>query len=109
MADPPELLLANQTVGPLFGDVVAAAARRGSVTLLAGGGLPSSLPALRWQRGPAYRRTSAPLRLLTWGAFCLWLAWRLWWDGRRRRHAAGPLLVVSNPPLAPLQIGRAHV
>lgn len=102
MADPPELLLVNQTVGPLFGDVVAAAARRGSVTLLAGGGLPSSLPALRWQRGPAYRRTSAPLRLLTWGAFCLWLAWRLWWDGRGRRHAAGPLLVVSNPPLAPL-------
>jgi len=101
MADPPELLLVNQTVGPLFADVVAAAARRGAVTLMAGGRLPSSLrsslPVLRWQRGPAYRRTSAPVRLLTWGAFCLWLVWRLWRD-----PGGGPLLVVSNPPLAPL-------
>ena len=104
MADPPDLLLVNQTVGPLFADVVAAAARRGPVTLMAAGMLPPSLPPLRLLRGPAYRRTSVPLRLLTWAGFSLWLAWRLWHDGRRggRRATAGPLLVVSNPPLAPL-------
>ena len=61
MADLPELLLGNQTVGPLFADVGAAALRLGAGTLWAGGRfrprLRWSFPLLPWQHGPAHRTT----------------------------------------------------
>jgi len=77
------LLLVNQTIGPLFAGVVAAAQRRQPVQVF---------------QGLAYQRTPAAARLLTWACFSIQLAWHLLWRGRRYAQ----LLVVSNPPLAPL-------
>jgi len=77
------LLLVNQTIGPLFADVVDAARRRQPVVVF---------------RGLRYRRTPAALRLLTWAGFSFQLAWHLLWHGRRYQR----LLLVSNPPFAPL-------
>ena len=77
------LLLVNQCTGSLFAAVVAAARRRKPVLLF---------------QGLAYRRTPALARLLTWSGYSLQLAWHLLIHGRRY----GRLLVVSNPPFAPL-------
>lgn len=77
------LLLVNQSIGPLFAAVVAAARRRRPVVLF---------------HGLAYRRSPAWARLLTWCGYSLQLAWHLLIHGRRYQR----LLVVSNPPLAPL-------
>ena len=77
------LLLVNQTIGPLFASIVAAARHRQSVVLF---------------HGFAYRRTPASARLLTWFGYSLQLASHLLLQGRRYQR----LLVVSNPPLAPL-------
>ncbi len=77
------LLLVNQTIGPLFAAVVAAARRRQAGVLF---------------RGLAYRRSSGWTRLFTWGGYSLQLGWHLLVHGRRYQH----LLVVSNPPFAPL-------
>lgn len=79
----PPLLLVNQTIGPLFADLVAAGQRRSAVRVFP---------------GLAYRRTPAAARLLTWAGFALQLAWHLLWRGRCYQR----LLVVSNPPFAPL-------
>lgn len=81
---PLPLLLVNQSVGTLFAAVVAAAARR-------------RWPLVLFQ-GLAYRRSPAWARLLTWGCYSLQLAWHLLIHGWRYQR----LLVVSNPPLAPL-------
>ncbi|WP_411870141.1 glycosyltransferase [Vulcanococcus limneticus] len=80
---PSALLLVNQSIGPLFAAVVAAARRRQAVVQF---------------QGLAYRRSPAWARLLTWGGYSLQLAWHLLIHGRRYQR----LLVVSNPPLAPL-------
>ena len=77
------LLLVNQSIGPLFSSIVAAARRRHDVVLF---------------HGMAYRRSPAWARLLTWGGYSLQLTWHLFFHGRRYQR----LLVVSNPPLAPL-------
>ena len=77
------LLLVNQAIGPLFADVAAEAQRRSAVQVF---------------HGLTYRRTPAAARLLTWMGFSLQLAWHLLWRGRHYSR----LLVVSNPPLAPL-------
>lgn len=77
------LLLINQSVGSLFEDVVTAGERLGDVTVF---------------QGVAYSRTSAIARLLTWLLFSIQLTWHLFGKGRRYSH----LLVVSNPPFAPL-------
>ncbi len=77
------LLLVNQTIGPLFAGVVKAAQCRAPVVVFP---------------GVPYRRTPGAARLFTWVAYSLQLAWHLCCHGRRYRS----LLVVSNPPLAPL-------
>jgi colanic acid biosynthesis glycosyl transferase WcaI len=77
------LLLVNQTIGPLFADLAAATEQRAPVVLF---------------RGLAYRRTPTTFRLLTWAGFVLQLAWHLLWRGRSYQR----LLLVSNPPFAPL-------
>ena len=77
------LLLVNQTIGPLFADLVVAAQRRHSVVVF---------------RGLVYRRSPALVRLLTWTGYAFQLAGHLLVHGRRYQR----LLVVSNPPLAPL-------
>jgi colanic acid biosynthesis glycosyl transferase WcaI len=77
------LLLVNQVVGPLFSDLVVAASRRAPVLLF---------------RGVQYRRSPLAARFLTWAAFSIQLAWYLLWKG----HDCRRLLVVSNPPFAPL-------
>lgn len=77
------LLLVNQTIGPLFADVVEAAKRRSPVIVF---------------RGIAYQRTPASARLLTWIGFTVQLGWHLLLHGRRYER----ILVVSNPPFAPL-------
>lgn len=105
MSTPPGLLLVNQSVGPLFMGVVSAAARRAPVDLLLGG---SSVPApaeVCTLAGLPYRRQPAWRRLLTWGGFSLQLTGRLLAErlaGLLGRGRYGRLLVVSNPPLAPL-------
>lgn len=81
--EPLPLLLVNQSIGPLFADLVAAAERRAPVVVF---------------RGLAYRRTPALARLFTWIGFSLQLAWHLLWNGPRYQR----LLLVSNPPCAPL-------
>jgi len=80
---PLPLLLVNQSIGPLFAAVVAAARRREPVVLF---------------QGLAYKRSPAWARLLTWGGYSMQLAWHLLIHGQRYQH----LLLVSNPPLAPL-------
>lgn len=77
------LLLVNQTIGPLFADLVDAAQRRHAVSVF---------------RGLVYRRYPALARLLTWSGYALQLAGHLLLHGRRYQR----LLVVSNPPFAPL-------
>jgi colanic acid biosynthesis glycosyl transferase WcaI len=77
------ILLVNQTIGPLFAGVVKAAQCRASVVVFP---------------GVPYLRTPGAARLFTWVAYSLQLAWHLCCHGRRYRS----LLVVSNPPLAPL-------
>lgn len=83
MADKPLLFLSNQSIGPLFDQVVISASRRSPVYVF---------------RGLLYRRTPVLARLFTWFGFSLQLAWNLLLNGRR----FSSLLVVSNPPLAPL-------
>lgn len=98
LARSPRLLLVNQTIGPLFMGVVAAAARRGSVTVMAG---ETSLPfpaRVLCLGGMTYHRTPALRRLFTWLGFSLHLSWHLLRQGRSYEH----LLLVSNPPMAPL-------
>ena len=80
---PLPLLLVNQTIGPLFAAVVSSARQRENVVLF---------------HGLAYRRTPASARLLTWFGYSLQLASHLLLHGRRYKR----LMVVSNPPLAPL-------
>ena len=77
------LLLINQSVGSLFEDVVTAGERLGDVAVF---------------QGVAYSSASTITRQLTWILFSIQLAWYLFWRGRRYSH----LLVVSNPPFAPL-------
>lgn len=88
-AKPDPLLLVNQTIGPLFADLQTAAQRRGPVELF---------------RGLPYRRRPAAARLLTWSGYSLQLAWHLGLHGRHYQR----LLVVSNPPFAPLLAPLAH-
>ncbi|QFZ92683.2 glycosyltransferase family 4 protein [Synechococcus elongatus] len=95
---PPRLLLVNQTVGPLFRDLLAAASQQGTVTLLAGSSSVTLPAGVHWNKGIRYRRQSAAQRLLTWLGFSLQLSVYLLWKG----HSYDRLLIVSNPPLAPL-------
>lgn len=94
-----KLLLINQSIGYLFNDVIAAAVAAGhQVTVMAGtvkGTLP---PGVSWVKGVAYRPKSAGSRLVTWLHFSLQLGLFL----IRRGHEYDRLLVVSNPPLAPM-------
>lgn len=76
-------LLVNQSIGPLFEAVVAAARQRHPVVVF---------------RGLGYRRSPGLARVSTWAGYSLQLAWHLLIHGRRYQR----LLVVSNPPLAPL-------
>jgi glycosyltransferase involved in cell wall biosynthesis len=93
------LLLINQSVGYLFNDIIAAAVTCGhQVTLMAGtveGSLP---PGVSWIKGFAYRRESGLSRLLSWLQFTLQLMLFLSLKG----HQYDLLLVVSNPPVAPI-------
>lgn len=78
--------------------VVSAARARGHVTLMYGS---SSVPlpdGVRPLKGMVYDRSSARKRLATWLGFSLQLAWHLLRQGSRYER----LLVVSNPPFAPL-------
>lgn len=77
------LLFVNQSIGPLSADLVVAASRLMQVDVFP---------------GLSYRRSSFYIRLLTWLGFSVQLAWHLLWRGRQYKC----LLVVSNPPLAPL-------
>jgi colanic acid biosynthesis glycosyl transferase WcaI len=77
------LLIVNQSIGSMFADVIAAAERYGPVVVF---------------RGCKYRRETTRARLLTWLVFTIQLVWHLLWHGRRYSR----LLVVSNPPFAPL-------
>ena len=77
------MLFINQSPGPLFGDLVFFARRRQPVLLF---------KAIRYSRNTIWAR------LLTWCFYSLQLAWHLLVHGRRYQR----LLVVSNPPFAPL-------
>lgn len=77
------LFFANQSIGPLFRDVIRAAQSRGSVHVFS---------------GVSYRRSSTHWRLISWFVYTIQLAWHLVWKGCRYDR----LLIVSNPPLAPL-------
>ena len=79
----PFLFFSNQSIGPLFDRIILDASKRSAIYVF---------PGLR------YRRTPAAARLLTWAVFSLQLAWHLFWHGRRYSR----LLLVSNPPIAPL-------
>ncbi len=76
-------LLVNQSTGTLFADVVRAVECYSTFVLFS---------------GFSYRRTLSTDRLLTWLGYSIQLAWHLFWRGRRYSR----LLVVSNPPIAPL-------
>jgi len=76
-------LFVNQVVGPLFLDVIKAAEKR--------------MPFKLFQ-GVLYRRAPAYMRIATWACFSVQLAWHLLLRGRSYKS----LLIVSNPPFAPL-------
>jgi hypothetical protein len=77
------VLLVNQSIGALFSELVAALELRVPVVLF---------------RGVVYKRTSPAARLLTWSFYSLQLAFHLWLRGGGYHR----LLIVSNPPFAPL-------
>lgn len=76
-------LLVNQTIGPLFSDVILAAQARTRTTVF---------------RGIKYRRSPVFCRVSTWLAYSIQLAWHLFWNATQYDK----LLIVSNPPFAPL-------
>lgn len=77
------VLLVNQAIGPLFEDIVrVVSALRPTVVF----------------RGITYRRDSTFARLSSWLLYSIQLGSHLFLFGRRYRR----LLLVSNPPLAPL-------
>lgn len=76
-------LLVNQTIGPLFLDIISVARERCRVSVF---------------RGVKYVRRTTILRVVTWIGFSLQLSFHLISRGRSYRS----LLVVSNPPSAPL-------
>lgn len=98
MTVPLRLLLVNQTVDSLFRDLLVTANEEGVVTLFAGSSSVELPAAVRWRKGIRYRRQSAILRLLTWLGFSLQLSLYLLSRGRSYDR----LLIVSNPPFAPL-------
>lgn len=93
-----KLLLINQSIGYLFEDVITATVAAGHQVTVMSGTVKDTLPGVSWIIGSAYQPRSALLRLLTWSCFSLQLALFLIRRGRNYDH----LLVVSNPPLAPI-------
>lgn len=79
----PIVLLVNQTIGPLFDDVIKAAEEVTNVRIF---------------RGISYSRSTSFARLYSWLIFSFQSAWHFIVHGRDYCR----LLVVSNPPFAPL-------
>lgn len=77
------VLLVNQSIGALFADVVAVIQQRVPCVLF---------------RGVLYKRSTPFARLLTWSFYSFQLAWHLLLRGGSYQR----LLIVSNPPFAPL-------
>ena len=93
------LLLINQSVGHLFADVVSAAVVAGHHVTLFSAEIKSQVPSsVKKYRGCRYLRNSIWQRLGTWLLFSVQLLWHLFWYG----HRYDKLLIVSNPPFAPL-------
>lgn len=77
------LLFVNQSVGPLFSDLIAAARIRSRVVLF---------------EGISYEKRTWYLRIFTWAVFSFQFVFHLLLSGRKYSH----IFVVSNPPFAPL-------
>jgi len=94
-----KLLLINQSIGYLFRDIIAAAIASGHQVTIMAGSVSGDLPLeVKWIKGATYRSQPAASRLITWLHFSLQLGLFL----IRRGHQYDRLLVVSNPPLAPI-------
>lgn len=95
------MLIVNQHAVPIAVDVVNAFAASGKPVVLFTGHIETGSkplhPAVKVVRSIAYRRTSTFVRLLTWTGFSVHYFFYL-----LVRRELGPVLVVTNPPFAPL-------
>lgn len=96
-----KLAIINQNSGYLMIDIAHAFSGAGvDVTLIAGRLVQRNIALaanIRFQKIISYNRSSAIKRLFTWGVAALQILFNLWF--RFRNHE---LLIVSNPPFAPL-------
>lgn len=101
MTENKELTLVNQDSGYLMIDIANAFADAGhEVTLITGRLVQRNTPldpSIKVQKIVRYRRSSTLKRVLTWGWGVFQLFFRI-----ALRHRNAHLLIVSNPPFAPL-------
>jgi glycosyltransferase involved in cell wall biosynthesis len=93
-----DLLVINQSIGRLFGDIVNAVVKAGlSVKLLSGPLTDTDFhnPGFSYIRGCALAKTPSWRRILTWGIFSLQAAMTM------IRFRSARALLVTNPPLVP--------
>ena len=94
-----KFLFVNQAINYLFRDIISAAIAGGHQVTIMAGTVSGDLPLeVKWIKGVAYRPQSASSRLITWLYFSFQLGLFLICRG----HQYDRLLVVSNPPLAPI-------
>lgn len=92
-----EYLFINQSVGPLFLELVEDVCRQiDQLHLITGTKLKNSIPRLRLIKTPPYNRSNMLRRAWSWLLFCAIATKEIM---RIRRDV--PIIVVSNPPMIP--------
>jgi glycosyltransferase involved in cell wall biosynthesis len=88
----------NQASGPLFRELVAAAAPAlGPVSYYSTDQDLNAAPGVTPHNAPSYNRNSGLTRLVSWAAFMFWGAWH-----GLREEGRPFMFIVTNPPFAPL-------
>lgn len=94
------IVLVNQSVGYLFGDIANAFSNDGFEVILWSGAKNILLSEnINVSYGPIYNKKNIITRFFSWVLFSFWMVFKL-----RNLNSNQNILVVSNPPLAPLII-----